>query len=245
MFNEQLWYAENVIHEYFGAPDYTGKSVFEIGCAEGGGLHFFAERGARCYGLEYSPGRYQNSLEMNDTQKVTFLLGDFLNPEMYKDKIPDSFDYIILRDVIEHLQDKRFALQTIYDLLAKGGKLFLSFPPKYSPFAGHQQVMLNKLGRLPYLHLLPTPIYKLYLILLSQPAKSIEGLISVKNLRISLCKMEKLLREIGFLTEKKDYFLVRPCYEKRFGWKRMKNPFSGIPLVREVTTMGALYVVCK
>ncbi len=245
MFNEQRWYSEHIVHEYFGAPDYAGKTVFEIGCAEGGGLHFFAEQGARCFGLEYSPGRYRNSLEMNNNKKVTFLLGDFLKPEIYWDKIPGNFNYIILRDVIEHLQDKKFALKKIYELLAKGGKLFLSFPPKYSPFAGHQQITISKFGKLPYIYLLPTSVYKYYLRLLSQPTNSIENLVSVKKLRISLHQMGKLLQEIGFFVEKKDYFLIRPCYEKRYGWKRMKNPFSGIPLLREVTTLGALYVVVK
>ncbi|NOX48655.1 MAG: class I SAM-dependent methyltransferase [Chlorobi bacterium] len=245
MFEEQLWYSGHVIHEYWGCPDYAGKKVLEIGCAEGGGLHFFAEKGAQCFGLEYSPSRYRNALEMDSKKGITFLLGDFLSPEMYKDKIPDCLDYIILRDVIEHLKDKRFALNIVYDLLTKGGKLFLSFPPKYSPFAGHQQVVTNKFGKLPYLYLLPVPLYKSYLRLLSQPEKRIENLLTIKKLRISLSRMERMLTQIGFHIEQEDLYIIRPCYERRFGWKCVKNPLSRIPVVREITTLGSLFVVSK
>lgn len=245
MFNEQLWYSKHVINEYFYGQNYKGKKIFEIGCAEGGGLHFFAEKGAQCYGLEYSYSRYQKSLEMNEGNKIEFIHGDILNTPTFLKRIPKKIDLLILRDVIEHLHDKRSALQTIFNLLSDEGSIFLSFPPKFSPFAGHQQVVYNLWGKLPYIYLLPNRLYETYLRLLSQPEASIEGLLDVKKLRISLSKLERYFKEVGLNVASRDYFLIRPAYEKRFGWKRIKNPLATVPILREITTLGTIYILTK
>ena len=73
--------------------------------------------------------------------------------------------------MIEHIPEQELALNNIYDLLSIGGKLFMSFPPKFCAYAGHQQTIPKILGKLPYLYLLPNSIYVLYLKLIGCPEK--------------------------------------------------------------------------
>ena len=94
-----------------------------------------------------------------------------------KNEIIEKYDTIVIRDVIEHIEDKTTALANIFNLLKPGGKLFMSFPPKYCAYAGHQQTVPTLLGKLPYLHVLPNFIYKAYLNLISCPVKKINYLI--------------------------------------------------------------------
>ena len=152
-------------------------------------------------------------------------------------------DTNVIRDVIEHIEDKITALANIFNLLKPGGKLFMSFPPKYCAYAGHQQTVPTLLGKLPYLHVLPNFIYKAYLNLISCPVNKINYLISTKETRISIRQMRNLIKSIGYHVKKESKWLVRPAYSFRFGLPKMKNPFSWIPGLDEVFSNGVLYLL--
>lgn len=243
IFNEQVWYSKEVINPLFGDEDYSGNRILEIGCAEGGGLHFFANNGAECFGIEYSFSRFSNAVEQCNPVGINIIHGDILNPDTYKEKIQDPFDYIILRDVIEHLEDQVLALKNIKRLLKPGGKLFISFPPKYSPYAGHQQNTIKQFGRLPYIFMLPASLYRGFLQIISLKQGTITNLLSIKQTRITIRRFEHIFSQIGFVQFKRELYLIRPCYEFRFGWHRRKNLFGSLPLFREITTLGALYIL--
>ncbi|NQV38590.1 MAG: class I SAM-dependent methyltransferase [Candidatus Marinimicrobia bacterium] len=245
MFDEQKWYAEKIINEYYGTPNYNGKSVLNIGCAEGGSLQYFAEKGASCYGIEYSTSRYETAVLNNKSENITFINGDIIKSDTYDDSIDTKLDYIILRDVIEHLHEKSKGLKNIYNLLTRDtGRLFISFPPKYSPYAGHQQG-LKGLGKSPYIYLLPNPLYKSFMCITNQNTKSIDTMLDTKKLRISIYGIEKLFRQIGFRVLQKDLFFIRPCYQKRFGWQPKRNQLAQIPLFDELLTLGAIFILTK
>ena len=108
-------------------------------------------------------------------------------------EITEKHDTIIIRDVIEHIEDKKTALINMFELLKPGGKLYISFPPKYCAYAGHQQTTPSIMGKLPYLHLLPNFLYEGYLRLIGCPEKKINYLLSTKNTRISIRIMRKLV----------------------------------------------------
>ncbi|NHZ84670.1 MAG: methyltransferase domain-containing protein [Planctomycetia bacterium] len=243
IFNEQDWYSKEIINPLFGEGDYSGNRILEIGCAEGGGLHFFANSGPKCYGIEYSYSRFSSAVEESNSVGITIIHGDILNPDTYKKKIQDQFDYIILRDVIEHLDDQVLALKNIKQLLKPKGKLFISFPPKYSPYAGHQQNATNQFGRLPYIFMLPTSLYRGLLQLISQKQGTINNLLSIKRTRLSIREFEHLFSQMGFKQFKRTLYSIRPCYEFRFGWRKRKNPFGSFPIIRELITLGALYIL--
>ena len=72
---------------------------------------------------------------------------------------------------LEHISNKETALSNMFSILRPGGKLFISYPPKYCAYAGHQQTVSNIFGKIPYIHLLPDFLYKLYLKMINCPSK--------------------------------------------------------------------------
>ena len=156
-------------------------------------------------------------------------------------RFDESIDEIITK--IEHIEQKEIALKNIYDLLKPNGKLFVSFPPKYCAYAGHQQTIPAMIGKLPYLHLLPNFLYKGYLGLIGCPDNKTDYLLSTKETRISIYRMRKLLKIIGFNIIKESNWFLRPAYSFRFGLPRLKNIFSVVPILDEIFTNGVLYVL--
>ena len=186
-FDEQQWYAKNFLFGYIGDNNIDNQNILEIGCAEAGLLKFYHERGANCSGIELSDTRYHNAKILNREIEINLFQADICIKESYEKNVLKSYDTIIIRDVIEHIEDKETALFNIFKLLKPGGKLFMSFPPKYCAYAGHQQTIPNILGKVPYIHLLPDPIYELYLKFLSCTDKKIDYLHTKKN-RVSINK---------------------------------------------------------
>jgi len=241
-FKEQYWYAKTFLKNYLPNVNYKNIKILEIGSAEGGCLKFFNKLGAKCYGIEISKGRNKYAKNRN-SKKIKFLLGDICDSS-FVDKIP-KMDIIILRDVIEHIDQKLVAMKNIYSILKRNGIIFVSYPPKYSPYAGHQQNVKNKYGRLPFIHLLPPFLYSKILNLFGEKEIRIKGHLSTKNLMISIRKIEKIFNKTGFTIYKKDFYFIRPCFEKRFGLKPRKTILNNCPIFREVFTLGAIYLLKK
>ena len=242
-YREQQWYGENFLFDFIGDINVTGKRILEIGCAEAGLLKFYQNKGAICSGLELSDVRFNNALLLNESNALHLFQANICEPDSYSNQIIEKYDTIVIRDVIEHIENKTTALANIFNLLKPGGKLFVSFPPKYCAYAGHQQTVPTLLGKLPYLHVLPNFIYKAYLNLISCPDKKINYLISTKETRISIRQMRKLVNSIGFNVIKESKWFLRPAYSFRFGLPKMKNPFSWIPGLDEVFSNGVLYLL--
>ena len=182
---------------------------------------------------------------MNGENSLHLFQANICEPQSYDNELVEKCDTIIIRDVIEHIENKRLALNNIYDLLRPGGKLFISFPPKYCAYAGHQQTVPILLGKLPYLHLLPNLFYRGYLKLIGCPKNKIEYLIETKKTRISIYEIRNLLKDIGFIIKKESNWFIRPAYSFRFGLPKIKNPFSWIPLLNEIFCNGILLLLEK
>uniref|UniRef100_UPI003FEF9222 class I SAM-dependent methyltransferase n=1 Tax=Alistipes shahii TaxID=328814 RepID=UPI003FEF9222 len=70
------------------------------------------------------------------------------------------YDLIILRDVIEHVEDQPRLMARLAELLAPDGVLFVAYPPWRMPFGGHQQMAVSRFAaHFHWLHLLPGPLY--------------------------------------------------------------------------------------
>ena len=244
-YREQQWYGKNFLFDYIGDMDVAGKRILEIGCAEAGLLKFYQKKGAICSGLELSDVRYNNALLLNEGEPIHLFQANICKPESYMTEITEKHDTIIIRDVIEHIEDKKTALINMFELLKPGGKLYISFPPKYCAYAGHQQTTPSIMGKLPYLHLLPNFLYEGYLRLIGCPEKKINYLLSTKNTRISIRIMRKLVDSLGFKIIKESNWIIRPAYSFRFGIPKLKNPFFWIPIFNEVFCNGVLFLLEK
>ena len=244
-YSEQQWYGENFLFDYSQFKDVRNKRILEIGCAEAGLLKFYHKKGAVCSGIELSDIRYNNALLLDKRNEINLFQADICNPTSYKKHIKKNFDMIIMRDVIEHIDNKRIALSNIFNILKPGGKLFMSFPPKYCAYSGHQQTISNLFGKLPYIYMLPDVIYKKYLRLISCPEKKIEYLIVTKKTRISIRKMHEIVNSLGFNILNQSKWFSRPAYAFRFNFPKIKNPFSFIPILDEIFSNGVLYLLEK
>ncbi len=234
-FYEQKEFTSKYLLPYFqkSIKDFEAKKVLEIGCAEGGLLEIMEVNGNYAVGIELSEERAAIAKEINPKLKV--IVGDVTDPNLPQ-KLNAKFDLIIMREVIEHVMDKTAAFDNLNALLNDNGYLFISFPPKRSPFAGHQQIGKSILKAIPYLHVLP----KSFLKALAKVFGEKDGYINEIKLHFStgctINEFEKQSRRIGLKVIKKEFFLFRPIYALRFGLPTIKLP--NIPLLREYISFG-------
>ncbi len=241
---EQHWLAANFLENYLELKERSGLRILEIGSAEGGVLNYLASKGHCCFGIEHSWSRYEMACKINQSVRIHFIHGDITEPKTYATQLNDLMDIIISCDVIEHIpaDKKEAALLNMKNLLAINGLLFISFPPKYSPFAGHQQVVPSWAGRIPYLFLLPDGLYAAYLKRLKTSVQTVADLIATKHDRLSINQFEKLAQNLGLKILKKDFYLIRPAYEYRFGIRRLRHNCTNF-ILKEILTLGAVYLL--
>ncbi len=234
-FYEQKEFTEKYLLPYFRSyiPNFHKLNVLEIGCAEGGLLDILGSIGIDALGIELSPERIQISLDKNPNLKI--IQGD-ITDENLPTRIGKEFDFIIMREVIEHVNNKYAAFDNIDRLLKPGGYLYISFPPKYSPFAGHQQIAKSFLKYLPYIHLLPTNILKKIAKHLSENENYVDEIKLHFSTGMVINKFENHCLIKNFIPVKKELFFFRPIYGYRYGIPKIK--FPDLPLVKEIFTFG-------
>lgn len=234
-FYEQIEYTKKYLLPYFQKhiPEFHKKRVLEVGCAEGGLMEVLQEIGMDVTGLEISEERVKIASIKNPNLKI--YLGDITNAEIIG-IIKEQYDIIIMREVIEHISDKPTAFDNLDKLLENNGYLFISFPPKYSPFAGHQQIAKSVLKIIPYLHILPSNILKPLAKILGEREDYVEEIKLHFNTGQTIKNFEFHCALRNFIMVKKDLFLFRPIYGLRYGLPMIKLP--AIPGLKEIYTFG-------
>lgn len=222
--------------------------VLEIGCSEAGVLKAFTDAGHIGFGIELSEQRLVNARKFMAAEleegKVAFLNKNIYDVDIEND-LNGTFDLIILKDVIEHIPNQEKFIPMLRSFLSPGGKVFFGFPPWQMPFGGHQQMNKSKLlARLPYYHLLPTPLYRGMLRLFKEDEKSIEHLLEIKETGISIERFERIVKK-DFKILKRTIYLTNPIYEYKFGLKPVKQigVISAIPYLRDFLSTCTYYLI--
>jgi 2-polyprenyl-3-methyl-5-hydroxy-6-metoxy-1,4-benzoquinol methylase len=119
--------------------DVRGKRVLDLGCGSGGLLVALAENGARGTGVDLKEERIIEAQRMarQHSVEVQFLAGDVLTMDCFE----KPFDLVILSEVVEHLiyrSEVEALLFWCWKNLNFSGNVYVSFPPWFGPFAGHQ-----------------------------------------------------------------------------------------------------------
>ena len=157
---EQIEFSKSYLIPYLkkNLPDFEKLKVLEIGCAEAGVMVVLAELNIKSVGVELDKTRADLALQKNPDFKI--IVGD-ISSDTIVDEIGEKFDLIIMREVIEHVPDKISTFKNLAALLNENGYMYMTFPPKYSGFAGHQQVSRSIIRFVPYLHFLPKFLMKI------------------------------------------------------------------------------------
>lgn len=210
----------------------TEPAVCEIGCAEGGVLAAFSELGAvKALGTDIQ-GALLTQISRPIWESLAIPMEFSLHDVIYED-IPDQwqgvFDIVLLRDVIEHLDDPSVALKNISRLLKPGGVVVVTFPPYTSAFGGHQQLTGTIGGALPFIHMLPWFLFK-HIVEAGDPTNK-EELERLHSIRCSAIGVAEAAGNAGLNIIDERYFALRPVFK----WKYQ----IGIP-VFEVTKISSL-----
>ncbi len=232
---EQLKYTNEYLIPYFNnyISSFKGMKVLEIGCAEAGFLAAVKDLGAEVFGIEISKERVEIAHEKNPDLKI--FIGDVSSKDLLN-TIKEKFDFIVMREVIEHIPEKVTTFENLFKMLNNGGYLFISFPPKYSPFAGHQQIARSFIKMLPYLHILPKAILYKIEKFLNEKRGFVDEIKHNYSTGMGISKFEELTAKFSYKTIRKDLFLFRPIYKDRFGMPTIKLP--EVPLIKEFVTFG-------
>ena len=219
--------------------------VLEIGAGEGGVLRAFTERGCKAVGVELDPLRVEWACgflwEEIGRGQLFYVEKDIYKTDLINE-LKGGFDIILLKDVIEHIHDQPKLFSLLHTLLNPGGVIFFGFPPWQMPFGGHQQIAHSFLSRLPYIHLLPRPLYKGLLKLNNEP---VDELLEIRQTRISIEKFESICYDTGYQILHQLHFLINPIYQWKFGWKVRKQFtwLSKIPWLRNYFTTCVYYLI--
>ena len=241
-YDEQLRFAQDYVLPFLKKqlPDFPSLRVLEIGCAEAGLLAVMAERGMAVAGVELSEDRV--ALAHAENSGLDVRVGDLTDPKLPL-QFERPFDLVILRDVIEHVPDRTAAFQNLSRLLRPGGWVYVTFPPRFSPFAGHQQNARSALRRLPWLQLWPAGLLHRLGKFLGEPRFMTDHIVHNGRTGLSLRAFRRFTRQAGFAEYHRDWFLSRPIYRQRFGWKTRR--FPAIPILSEFFVTGCEVILKK
>lgn len=109
-----------------------GKSVLDVGCGDGGLSIAFAEMGADVTGIDILPDRIERARIWASCrkEKIKFVHSDFLS-NSWDD---ETFDVVVMNDVLEHVDEPMRVLQKMHQLLKPGGLTYIQAPNLHSPF---------------------------------------------------------------------------------------------------------------
>lgn len=219
--------------------------VLEIGCGEGGNLLPFVDMGCQTVGVDLNKNKINNANKFFSTHpnvsNTQFLLLD-----IYDAKDLGQFDYIFLRDVLEHIHNQERFMEYVKRFLKPKGLIFLGFPPFQNPFGGHQQSSYSKvLSKVPYYHNLPKPIYNFILKSFNEPQHKIDEMLEIKDTGISIERFEKIIKQSNYKVKKRVFYFINPNYEIKFGLKpRKQSPLiSSIPYLRNYLITTNYYLL--
>ncbi len=192
-----------------------GMDVAEIGCAEAGVLLAFLVAGARTgLGTDIAATRL---LTARRIAHRAGLKGEFVLHDILHDPIPEQwqhrYDLVLLRDVLEHLDNPTEALRRIRMLLRPGGAVLVTFPPYRSPYGGHQHLLHTIWGRLPYIQLLPDWLFERLIASGQEPDRT--EVRRLRRIRLSLPDIPPIARAAGYTIVAEEHYLLRPV----FRWK--------------------------
>ena len=231
-------------------PLTTGMRILEIGCGEGGNLLPFAEKGCQVYGMDLNREKIECGKRFFAEQghSVSLLCQNFMNYTL-ADTANDTFDIVLVHDVIEHIEPdmKTAFMQRVKYFMKPDGIAFFAFPAWQMPFGGHQQICKSRISKIPYLHLLPEQLYKRVLNDAHENQSTIEDLINIRHSKMPVERFERLYKATDFKLLHRQLWFINPHYKQKFHLKPRKQSIlmAHIPWLRNFVTTACFYLLQK
>jgi 2-polyprenyl-3-methyl-5-hydroxy-6-metoxy-1,4-benzoquinol methylase len=112
--------------------------VADIGFGTGFGVHLFDVNAKEVYGYEVDEGAIKFARAIFPFKNLHFEYGDITNG------IPgQSFDYVTMIDVLEHIEQSMVALENAKTMLKKGGTFIISTPNRLSRYRKSENHVLE------------------------------------------------------------------------------------------------------
>lgn len=226
----------------------SGGRLLEVGCGDGGCGAAFYESGCSVVMTDIEERLVVTAREANAEEGIEakVFVGDVFdegNPAYAE----GPYDIVMFRDVMEHLEDPRRALRTVANYLTDGGVVFVVFPPYYSPYGAHQQILpRRKIGpvpynKLPYIQLLPDPWFDA---IVRGDTTANEEVRRLRKIRLTIRKFGKAVEEAGLDVRARRMYLTRPSFALRYGIKTMRASIIGeVPVLNELLVTAAYYLL--
>lgn len=231
------------INKHIGViPD----KVLEVGCGEGGNLLPFAELGCDVTGVDMAISRIEQARSFFAVRKRK---GTFIPANIFQlEELHQLFPLIIVHDVIEHIEDKEQFLSDLRKFLTPDGVIFIGFPAWQMPFGGHQQIAHGRIvSHLPFIHLLPTFLYKIILRVFGEKKGTVAELLSIKRTGCTIEHFLSVVSRTSYKIINQQLFLVNPHYETKFGItpRKLNQRISRIPYLRNFLSTSCFYILRK
>jgi SAM-dependent methyltransferase len=191
-------------------------------------------------GIELSAERVAIALQHAPQLKVQ--VGDITDPEI-SGRINAQFNLIVMRDVIEHVPQREITFKNLKNLLKQGGYLYITFPPKFSAYGGHQQNARSPIKYIPFFQLLPESTIRKTGYWLKEKPQTIEQILHIYSIGLTIDEFEKHCVQSGLAMKTKELFLSRPIFKTRFGVPVIR--FPNLLYVREFLSCGCEYLLQK
>ena len=219
--------------------------ILEVGCGEGGNLLPFAEEGCDVAGCDISPNKIQNAISFFKAKNRS---GAFICCNILDYSTEQTFDVIIVHDVIEHIEpeDKLQFFKKLGSLLNKNGIVFWGFPNWYMPFGGHQQILSGSIcSKIPWIHLFSYSVYESILLKIFKiSTEKVNELLSIKRSKMTIRRFEKICAESEQKILDSKFWLINPYYESKFGLRPVKLGFliTKIPFLCDILATSCHYI---
>ncbi len=109
----------------------TNKRVLDLGCGTGVLIPFVLKHGGQYTGVDVSTEMLQ-SIRTHHAQAVSHGDVTLLHGDLRTIELPDTYDIIVGLGFIEYIDEADAILERLWDRLATGGHLLLSFPNRRS-----------------------------------------------------------------------------------------------------------------
>lgn len=227
-----------------------GARLLEVGCGDGGVAAEFARSGAHVSAIDIDERLVRMAREMNTHEGLEFSVQTGDITDVNCPGLEDGpFDIVLLRDVVEHIEDLESALRITASHLSPDGVIFVVFPPYYSPYGAHQQILPRRtLGpvpynKLPWLQLLPDALFRR--VAAGNAPANIE-VMRIRSIRLTLSGFERHVHAAGFYIRRRKFYLSRPTFTLRYGLPVVGAGIIGhIPVLRELFVTAGYFLVGK